>query len=596
MPPETADATDTPAATTRPTAAATTAVPLGQPQLLQRLGAVAAASALAACGGGHVGTPGPTSVATVADLPGNGGVRPASAASTSSQPGVSDAARFLTQATFGPASVDDIEAVREKGYTLWLWEQFNEPTTSHVSYLDWQRQRTDGLRANEDMSYEAIWQQWIFGADQLRARVAFALSQIIVISNVAPDVPPYAMSSWMDMMNRNAFGNYRTLLGEATLHAAMGYYLNMQGSEKDNARTGAHPNENYAREILQLFSVGLLKLNRDGSAVNASGQTVPTFDESVVQGFARAFTGWTVAFAQRFGEFDESRDDNWRTPMKPDPAYHEAGEKKLLDGVVLAAGGSPEQDLQAALDNIFNHPNVGPFICRQLIQRLVTSNPSAGYIDRVASVFNDNGGGTRGDLRAVVQAILLDAEARNPLLASDNRFGKLREPVVRFANVLRAMNAKSSSGINAIHELDNADNALGQSPLLAPSVFNFFSPNFRQAGAMAAAGMVAPEFQITTETTVVGSLNFFAKLFNNGGYGGGANRLVLDEAPWRALAATPEALVDRINLLFCEGAMGTPTRTRLLTLINAISANDTRKRVRQALILTTLSPDFTVQT
>lgn len=563
---------------------------------MARFTVAAAAAALAACGGGHVGVDGPNGVAYAKDLPGSGGAEPASAASTGSQPGTVDAARFLAQATFGARSPEEIESVREKGYALWLWEQFNADTMLHVSYLDWQRQRSENLRASDDMSYEAIWQQWLSGGDQLRARVAFALSQIIVVSNIAGDIPPYAMSSWMDMMNRNAFGNYRTLLGEVTRHAAMGYYLNMQGSQKEDLESGAHPNENYAREILQLFSIGLLKLNRNGTPVQLNGASVATYDEAVVQGYARAFTGWNVAFARSFGDFDVSRDDNWRQPMRPNAEYHEPGTKQLLDGVVLPAGGTPEKDLETALDTIFNHANVAPFVCRQLIQRLVTSNPSAGYIDRVAAVFNDNGQGTRGDLRAVVQAVLLDTEARTPGQAADNRYGKLREPVVRFANVLRAMGARSSSGINGIHELDSSDNALGQSPMLAPSVFNFFSPNFRQAGPLAAAGLVAPEFQITTETTVVGSLNFFARLFNGGGYGGGASRLVLDEAPLRALASDPDALADRLNLMFCQNQMSTSTRTRLVTLIRAIGASDPSRRVRAALILLTLSPDFTVQT
>jgi uncharacterized protein (DUF1800 family) len=249
--------------------------------------------------------------------------------------------------------------------------------------------------------------------------------------------------------------------------------------------------------------------------------------------------------------------------------------------------------MKAALDTIFNHPNVGPFISRQLIQRLVTSNPSRTYISDIASVFNNNGSGVRGDLRAVIAAILLHPEARNATPAGS--FGKQREPVIRFANFLRALNAKSKSGRNAIHYLESADNGLGQSPLLSPSVFNFFSPNFRPTGKIAQAGLVAPEFQITTETTVVGGLNFFANLFNNHGYGYDDNKLTLDYAGLQARAGDANALIADLNLLFCNGQMSTALQNRLRTMITAINANDREYRVKASLILISLSPDFVIQ-
>lgn len=565
--------------------------------------AAISAAALAACGGGGGGsaTPTPASVplSTVGadSLPGSGGTAPAKP-DAASQPSRADAARFLTQASFGIQSPAQITELQAKGYAFWLWEQFNTGTTLQVSYLDqqkWRKLDDKGQpRESEEMSYEAIWQQWLFGADQLRARVAFALSQIVVISNIAPDIRPYAMSSYMDMLNRNALGNYRQVLKEVTLHPAMGYYLNMLNSEKDDPETGAHPNENYAREVLQLFSIGLVKLNLDGSAQTDSvGKPIPSYDESVVQGFAKAFTGWSYPNAKGWDDADENVKEAWVTPMKPFAARHSPEDKKLLDGVVLKGGGSPEQDMEAALDSIFNHPNVGPFISRQLIQRLVTSNPSKPYISAVASVFNDNGAGVKGDLRAVVSAILLHPEARNT--APPSNFGKQREPVIRFANFLRALNAKSSSGRNAIHYLESADNGLGQSPLLSPSVFNFFSPNFRPAGPIAAAGLVAPEFQITTETTVVGGLNFFANLFNNHGYGGGDTELKLDYAPLIALAGNADELIARLNTLFFNELMSDGLRTRMRTMISTIPVGEKERRVKAALILTSLSPDFVIQ-
>ncbi len=562
---------------------------------------------LAACGGGGGGSDTPANpsnpssppppINNAINLPGSGGTAPARA-SAAEQPSASDAARFLTQASFGIKSSAQVQEVREKGYPLWLWEQINTGTALQTSYLDQQKLRNVGedgkARETEEMSYEAIWQQWLYGADQLRARTAFALSQIMVISNVAPDIRPYAMSSYMDMLNKNAFGNYRQLLEDVTLHPAMGYYLNMLNSEQDDPATGAHPNENYAREVLQLFSIGLVKLNLDGSQqLDGTGKPIPSYDESVVQGFAKAFTGWTYPNATGWDESDEEVPAAWTSAMKPFASKHSSGEKKLLDGAILASGGTPQTDMKAALDNIFNHPNVGPFISRQLIQRLVTSNPSRAYISRIATIFNDNGSGVRGDLRAVVAAILLDEEARQATPSAN--FGKQREPVIRFANILRALDAKATSGRNAIHYLESADNGLGQSPLLSPSVFNFFSPNFRPAGKIAQAGMVAPEFQITTETTVVGGLNFFANLFSQGGYGYDENELKLNTAFLQSKAGNADALIAELNLLFCNGQMSTTLQTRLRTMIDAINANDAPYRVRASLTLISLSPDFVIQ-
>ncbi len=579
----------------------------------------AAAAALAACGGGGGGGSVAGAGVDAAGAAGGGSGVAASATPSAvvltaagteparptpeARPSAQDAARFLTQASFGATSVDDIEALRVEGLPHWLWSQFSAPTQLQTTYLDSQKSREKEGKATEEMSYEAVWQQWLGGADQLRARMSFALSQILVISNIAPDIKPYAMSSYMDLLNRNAFGNYRTLLGEVTLHPAMGYYLNMIESEKDDAAKGIHPNENYAREVLQLFSIGLVELNQDGSAkIGANGKPIPTFGEAEVKGFAMAFSGWTFASQNpgtpsEFHNADENLDSNWTTPMKAFASMHSPESKKLLGSVTLAGGQSPEKDLSDALDNIFNHANVGPFIGRQLIQRMVTSNPSPAYIQRVAAVFANNGANVRGDLKAVVQAVLLDPEARTATAQAAN-YGKQREPVIRFATFLRALGAKSQNGINSIHYLDGADQALGQSPLLSPSVFNFYSPNFRQPGAVAKAGLYSPEFQITTETSVVGSLNFFASFFNDEGYGNGASRLKLDLSPLVALAATPATLVDRLDALFFNYQMSASTRARLTQMITALpgsSNNDRERRVKAALIVTAISPDFVIQ-
>ena len=559
--------------------------------------ALATLLALSACGGGSGGTSSPDS-----GTPAGSGSEPPAQPSAANRPSPQDAARLLSQASFGATSINDIETLRVEGFQRWLWNQFNTPAMSHTAYLDAQRSRDGKNRATDEMSYEAVWQHWLTGPDQLRARVAFALGQIVVISNIAPDLRPYAMSSYLDMLNRNAFGNYRTLLKDVTLHPAMGYYLNMLKSEKDDAVQGIHPNENYAREVLQLFSIGLVELNPDGSArLSGDGKPIPTYGEAEVQGFAKAFSGWTFASQDpskpsQFQKGDENLDSNWTTPMRAFASKHSPEAKKLLGSTTLPAGQTPEKDLEDALDVIFNHPNVGPFIGRQLIQRLVTSNPSPAYVTRVAAVFNNNGIGVRGDLKSVVQAVLLDPEARTAVAGAS--YGKQREPVIRFANYLRALGAKSKSGINAIHYLDSTDDGLGQSPLLAPSVFNFFSPNYRQPGAIARAGLYAPEFQITTETSVVGSLNFFANLVHNGGYGWGDHRMELDTKPLEALAGEPTALVDRLNALFFDYQMGASTRERLQRMLGAMplgSDKDRKRRVQAALIVTALAPDFVIQ-
>jgi uncharacterized protein (DUF1800 family) len=469
-----------------------------------------------------------------------------------------------------------------------------------MDYLNSQRGRDqkpgEKPQLSEEMSYEAIWQQWLKGEDQLRARVSWALLQIFVISNIAPDIRPAAMSSYMDMLNRNAFGNWRTLLQEVTLHPAMGYYLNLLESEKENPSQGTHPNENFAREVLQLFSIGLVQLNADGSPkLDAAGKTQPTYDEAVVKGFAKAFSGWSfgglnTGDAAQFHDHDDNVEALWTVPMKAWAAYHSPGDKLLLDGKTLAGGQTPEKDLADALDTIFQHPNVPPFFARQLIQRLVTSNPSPAYVGRVAAVFANDGTGARGNLKAVVRAVLLDAEARGDDPPAS--VAKQREPVIRFANVLRGLGARSRSGLNRIQYLDSSDDALGQSPLLAPSVFNFYSPGYRPAGPIAAQGWVAPEFQISGETAVAGSLNFFAELVNSGGYGWPEeHRLQLDLASLASLA--PAALVDRLDLLFFNLGMSASTRERLTTLVGAVEGQT--EKVKAALIVVALSPDHVIQ-
>jgi uncharacterized protein (DUF1800 family) len=518
------------------------------------------------------------------------------------EPSAKDGSRFLTQASFGVQSEQQITDLQKLGYERWLWDQFRAASASHVSYLDAQKSREMDGRAREEMSYEAVWKQWLNGNDQLRARVSWALLQIVVISNIAPDIRPYAMSSYMDMLGKNAFGNYRQLLEDVALHPAMGYYLNMIESEKEDPSINRKPNENFAREILQLFSIGLYKLNQDGSyALDAQGNLQPTYGSAEIQGFAKAFTGWSYGSLNNkddnaFHNHDDSQDVNWITPMKAWVNFHSQGDKQLLAGIVQKGGQSPEADLKAALDNIFNHPNVPPFISHRLIQRLVTSNPSPAYVRRVADVFANNGQGVRGDLKAVVRDILLDPEARDPAKAAEPGFGKQREPVVRMANFLRATNATSKTGNNRIQYLDSAEDGLGQSPLLAPSVFNFYSPFYSPEGALANNKLAAPEFQLTTEISVAGSLNFFGRLINDEGYRrGGDDDVTMNLSSLEALANNTDSLIAQIDKLFFNYNMSDSTRTIIKKAIDTIDVNDKNYRVKAALKLTAVAPDYVIQ-
>ena len=506
-----------------------------------------------------------------------------------------DAARLLLQASFGARSVADIDEVKARGNASWIEAQFNTPWQTHATYL--MRLRDQSIKVEEQHIFEAIWQNLIFGDARLRARVALALTEIMVVSNIAPDQDTDALAFWIDTIYKNAFGNYRTLLRDVTLQPAMGYYLNMLGNDKEDLATGRMPSENYAREVMQLFSIGLVKLNNDGTPKRDEfGKTQVTYDQSVVQGFAKVFTGWS------FGGNDTTFKDgfnppkqNWTLEMQAWPAHHSTGSKQLLNGTVLPAGQTPEKDLSDALDNIANHPNVGPFMGKRLIQFLVTSNPSPAYVSRVVAVWNNNGSGVRGDLKAVVRTILLDDEARNPVVGSTTD-GKLREPMVRFVHFANALGATSKNGRNSIWWLDSPDDYLGQSPLLAASVFNFFSPLYARSGAIAQAGLASPEFQNATDTQVVGSTNFFSRLIRDGGIGfDEPNRVDFDTTLWLADAGNTAKLVDRLNWTLFAGGMTATTQTVIERAVNAFPVKETDNRLQAALNLAVIAPEFVIQ-
>lgn len=545
------------------------------------------------------------------------------------------AARFLDQATYG-GRLSDIAHLRSVGYEAWFAEQAAADVSKQKPYLDWVRAQGEGVYQPQRIEAFFIHSAQLADPsapllsheDQLRQRVTFALSEMMVVSdkNAALLFQPWALASYYDTLATHALGNYRDLLEAVTLHPAMGRYLSMLGNRKTDLALNIRPDENYAREVLQLFSIGLVQLNQDGSQVLVGGQPVPTYDQNTVRGFAHVFTGWNFqgCSVQEFAD-DECEPGNpyeapWFSPMVAVEAYHDTStDKQLLvypnavpaNGLLLH-GGDARQELDAALDNIFNHPNVGPFVSKHLIQRLTTSNPTPAYVARVAAVFADNGSGVRGDLGAVVRAVLLDTEARG---GGPAHFGKVREPITKLVRLFRVTDARSVNG--RVFRYSHPRDEHGQLPLSAPSVFNFFKPDFAQPGPVRDAGLVSPEFQIHTDTQFVSSPNaldfriFFFYVGSRYSYvwENGApvpEEALMDYGELKALAADPAALVDRLDLLMTNGQMSDYMRDILIARLQgpppdslpgqpAGTQDVPLFRVQQALYLIATSPEFAVQ-
>lgn len=500
-------------------------------------------------------------------------------------PTANDASRFLHQATFGPTP-EEIARVQSIGFDAWLNEQFQLGPTLHLPEL-----YNYAYFLNANASWAVWWKRSITASDQLRQRVAFALSEIFVVSEdgAALENQSQALSNYYDLLLRNAFGNFRQLMQEVTLSPAMGEYQNMRYSGKPDPAKGTNPNENYAREINQLMSIGLYKLHPDGTLkLNSKGLPIPTYAQETIVGYAHAFTGWNWNQA---GDTEWTYlAPDWINPMKLVPAQHATGEKLLLDNVVLPANQPGMKDLTDALDTTFNHSNVGPFIARLLIQRLVTSNPSPGYLYRVAQVFNNNGTGVRGDLKAVVRAILLDYEARSTALLGNEGYGHLREPLIRVTNLARGLHGYSQDGKFYISRTDE----LNQTPMRAPTVFNFFEPDYSQAGEISDAGLVSPEFKLASDTSLINTANFiWAAIYAPNGLRNYA--LLLNLSSEVALAGNPTQLVDRLNLILMSGSMSVPMRDRIVSFVNGIPASDALGRARAAVQLVITSPEYSVQ-
>jgi uncharacterized protein (DUF1800 family) len=505
----------------------------------------------------------------------------------SGTPTVTDAGRFLSQATFG-ATDALIAQVQSQGFDAFLSQQFAAPVSSHLAFVDGSGVNPPTITQTND----AWWTHAIAGPDQLRQRVAFALSEILVVSVTTGNLgeQPGALPAYYDVLVKGSFGNFRQLLEDITLNTAMGRYLDMLRNDKANASRTRLPNENYARELMQLFSIGLYRLNLDGSlTLDAAGFPIATYGQDAILGTAAVCTGWTYYQPTTPYVFNPPFPFDWRNPMVNVPARHSTDAKQILDGVMLPANQTAAQDLKTTLDTIFNHPNVGPFICRQLIQRLVTSNPSPGYLYRVASVFNNNGQGVRGDLQAVVRAILMDYDARGSAKTTQGA-GHVREPVIRLTNLLRAFGASSFDGKFSIR---NAIGNLGQEAMHSPTVFNFFGPDYSAPGAIAEAGLKSPELEITNETSVVTVANYY-RTGINGGLGPSTARVTLNLSNDTALAGNPPQLVDHLNTLLLAGNMSPEMRTILINAVTQIPATNPTERARTAIYLVINSPEFTV--
>lgn len=566
------------------------------------------AIATAACGGG-----------------GSGGSNPGNGGSTTPPPVVlkpqsdAEAARFMLQASLA-VGTGAIDQLKSEGYEPWLDRQMSQANSQSAREFftsrGYDRVDSNNYFDRSNIGDFMIWSQLLNGGSSVRKRIALALSEFFVVSlnNVDMTWRSQAIGEYWDVLNRNAFGNFRDLLEEITLNPAMGVFLNTRGNRKADPNTGRVPDENYGREVMQLFSIGLYELNADGTQRLSGGNPIETYGNDDVTGIAKVFTGYDfdftgIGFTTVPGGTRQVPDPAYaRNPMTADPSrwqrprtdgYH-SDEAKTFLGLTIPAGTNAAQSLRLALDHLFNHPNVGPFFGKQMIQRLVTSNPSPAYVQRVASVFANNGQGRRGDLRAVFKAILLDEEALNPANLSSPTFGKLREPMLRFVQLARTFGVTSTSGNWEVDDLSDPAGRLGQSPLRSPSVFNFFRPGYFPTGSQSAdQNLLAPEFQLVNETSVAGYVNFMERAVETSGFR--FRDLKFDYSAEVALADDSAKLLERLELLLTARQLSSAVRDTILTAMNDVTitasstTDDRLRKVYIGVLLIMASNDYLVQ-
>ena len=551
--------------------------------------------------------------------------------------------RFLSQATMG-ADLDLINIVKNMDFGVWIDQQITEPVTYLQSEVEdiWE----EYLDTLESRGYEdpqdafgpampeltsAWWHNNMVASDLIRQKVAFALSEMFVISsNSDLGGEAIAMAHYYDKLLDGAFGNYKDILSEVSLHAAMGYYLSHFNNPKAVPEENLHPDENYAREIMQLFSIGLYELNNDGThQLDNDGNSIPTYDNADIKEMAKIFTGlgpgginenvwWTDEPYFGLGIFGI----DWTVPMAMYEDFHEPGIKVILKNDTIPANQLGLDDIDEAINVLFNHQNVPPFVSYRLIQRLVKSNPTPNYVERIANVFIDNGNGVRGDMAAIIKAILLDEEARNGEYMFEQHSSRLREPLVRHMQITKGLEIVEEPGGRYWHNFDY-DNSLKQQILFAPTVFNFFLPNHQPVGDIANSGLVSPEFKIHDTSS---SINYFnaayrwtrdwGELINSGRYfynsdlvnddgsiGGwdmyGFGETYIDYEAYTDLADTPELLINELDKVLTHGQLSDEVRQSLRDNLPNISWDGyeygwERERVRTAIYLITVSPDFAV--
>ncbi|WP_081452826.1 DUF1800 domain-containing protein [Verrucomicrobium spinosum] len=543
---------------------------------------------------------------------GSGGGGGTGIASGSTAISRTQAARFLTQSTFGP-TVEDIQAVQEQGYASWITQQAALPATLHSPYILGIYNDIRGQRTGRGYSYGGSDNEYFLfgnnmmtafargavnGQDQLRQRMAFALSQILVASrrDSALENKAIGMASFYDIFVRNGLGNYLDVLREVTFHPIMGRYLSHVGNQKAHPEINQYPDENYAREVMQLFTIGLWELNPDGTRMlDSGGHPIPTYTNTEITQVARVLTGlWYGGQEWGNGGWDDAA---FATPMTMHSDRHDFGKKTLLRGFVVPSRSPSAENALRDIDDLirmlFEHPNTGVFVGRQLIQFFVTDNPSPAYVQRVSAVFANNGQGVRGDLLAVIKAILLDEEARDARYSSGTSFGRLKEPVIRAMSIARAFGLKGETSL-LWWDWNDFFNVSRQEPTFSPSVFNFYRPDYKAPGVLTQNSLSSPVFQITDSFS---SISFPNRLWDLVQYGfrlWNVYQFPLDMEREKALAATPELLVDHLNTILCAGNMEVGTRTHILSAINQLPANELAIRAQVAAYLAIVSPEGAV--